>query len=376
MRDFALEAYFSRWEFTARYHMAASDMESMSIAALLDMAEPEDRRAFETLHLGYTETWGHPELRVAIADTYDTISPEDILCFAGAEEGVYAAMRVLLDKDDHAIVVTPNYQSSETLPLSICAVTGVPLEPDDGWSLDIDRIRQAVRSNTRLISINFPHNPTGAVLSRDRYESLIGLCRENGIYLFSDEVYRLLERDDGLRLPQAADQYERALSLNVMSKAYGLPGLRIGWIATRDRALLQRLERYKHYLSICNSAPSEQLAVIALNARDKILERNRALVRKNLEKLTAFFNDFPSSFEWTEPAGGCVGYPRYTGEMDTDTFCENLVEASGVLLLPPKIYRSELGETPNDRFRIGYGRKKMEEGLNAFREYLVQTKHE
>jgi aspartate/methionine/tyrosine aminotransferase len=297
------------------------------------------------------------------------------LCFAGAEEGVYVAMQVLLTAEDHAIVIVPNYQAAETLPLSICEVSGVPLNPMDNWALDVDQIKQALRPNTKLISINFPNNPTGAILSRDRYDGLIDLCRERGIYLFSDEVYRLLERKDDLRLPQAADVYERALSLNVMSKAYGLPGLRIGWIMSRDTEVLQRMERYKHYLSICNSAPSEHLALIALKAKEIILARNRTLIGDNLKKLTAFFNDFPNSFDWKEPDGGCVGYPRYTGPMDTNIFCESLVRETGVLLLPPVVYRSELIETPKDRFRIGYGRKNIEQGVSVFRDYLLKTAH-
>ncbi|MEM7170423.1 MAG: pyridoxal phosphate-dependent aminotransferase [Pseudomonadota bacterium] len=370
MRNFALETYFSRWEFKARYHLTASDMESLRLSALLEMASPADRAAYEEVWLGYTETYGLPELRAEIAKTYDGLAPEDILCFAGAEEGIYAAMRVMLSANDHVIVAVPNYQAAETLPLDICEVTGVPLDPDDGWSWDIDRVRAALRPNTKLISVNFPNNPTGAVLSRDRYDALIALCRQHGLYLFSDEVYRLIERDPALRLPQAAESYERALSLNVMSKAYGLPGLRIGWIACQDRELLQCLERYKHYLSICNSAPSERLALIALRARDKILARNRGLTDENAAKLSAFFAEFPDHFQWERPEGGCVGFPRYTGPGTADDFCERLVAQAGVLLLPPKIYHSELLPTPQDRFRIGYGRRNMDEGLAAFRAYL------
>jgi aspartate/methionine/tyrosine aminotransferase len=129
------------------------------------------------------------------------------------------ALHVLLDRDSHAIVVTPNYQSVETIPLSLCALTGVPLDPDRQWTLDIDRVAAAIRLNTKLVSINFPHNPTGKILERDRFEALVALCRRHGIWLFSDEVYRLLDADTGFdHLPQAADVYERGPSLNVMSK--------------------------------------------------------------------------------------------------------------------------------------------------------------
>lgn len=370
MRNFELETFFSKWEFAARYHMTASDFESMSIAELLALASDEDREAFDSLRLSYTETYGNPALRTEIAKTYDTANADDILCFAGAEEGIYVAMKVLLEPGDHVITVVPNYQAAETLPLAICEVTGVPLDPDDNWSLDIDAVRAAIRPNTKLISINFPNNPTGAVLSRDRFDALIALCRENGIWLFSDEVYRLVERSPDIRLPQVADVYERGLSLNVMSKAYGLPGLRIGWIAAKDHDLLRKMECYKHYLSICNSAPSEHLSLIALRARDVILEKNRRLARDNADKLTAFFSEFPDLFDWQRPDGGCVGFPKYIGPGSTDDFCEDLVEKSGVLLLPPKIYKSDLLPVTWNRFRVGFGRANIDEGLAAWRAYL------
>jgi len=370
MRNFALEVYLSQWEFQAKYHMTASDIESMTLSELLAMAPGDQERALGNLWLGYTESYGSQELLTEIAKTYERIKSSEILCFAGAEEGIYAAMRVLLDKDDHALVIVPNYQASETIPMDICEVTGVALRAEDGWQLDIDQVKKALRPNTKLISINFPHNPTGVILEITRFNELIKLCRERGIYLFSDEVFRLIERDTSLRLPQVADVYEKGLSLNVMSKAYGLPGLRIGWIATRDYSLLERMERYKHYLSICNSAPSEFLATIALRCRAQILERNRALVNRNAVLLDAFFQDFPDLFEWKRPDGGCIGFPRYTGAEGTDRFCEDLLEKTGVLLLPPKVYTSQLIQTPTDRFRIGFGRNNMEEGLQAFRGYL------
>lgn len=370
--DFRLETYFSRWEFAARYHLTASDAQSMRVDELLALAEPADRDAFQSLHLGYTQTYGSPELQAAIATTYDIRAADDVLCFAGAEEGIYIAMRVLLGADDHAIVVTPNYQSAETVPLSICEVTGVALDPDDHWSLDIDRIAAAIRPNTRVISINFPHNPTGKILERDRYDALVTLCRHHGIWLFSDEVYRPLGPPGTEYLPQAADVYERGISLGVMSKAYGLPGLRIGWIACADRTLLQKMERYKHYLSICNSAPSEQLALIALKARAIILERNRTIVGDNLAVLDAFFAEWPGLFDWYRPDGGCVAYPRYLGDGGVEAFASDLVERAGVLLLPAEHYRSELTPTPTDRFRIGFGRADCAEAVAALDQYLRQ----
>lgn len=372
--DFRLETHFSKWEFKARYHMTASDAESMSLPDLLAMASPEDRAGFENMWLGYTETYGAPDLREAIAGTFMRQSADDILCFAGASEGIFAANTVLLEKDSHAIVVTPNYQSHETMPLAICEVTGVPLDPNDNWSLDIDRIAAAIRPNTRLVTINFPHNPTGAILPLERYRALIELCRTHGIYILHDEIFNGLGASDAEHLPYIADEYERGLSLGVMSKSYGLPGLRVGWIACQDREALSKMERLKHYLSICNSGPSERLTMIALNNREKILARNCAIVDENLPKWDAFFARHSDLFEWQRPDGACMGFPRYKGSDGVEAFCASLVEESGVLFLPSTIYSSELGPTPTDRFRLGFGRRNLDEGIAALDAHLMKNK--
>ncbi|MEP4770409.1 MAG: pyridoxal phosphate-dependent aminotransferase [Roseibium sp.] len=372
--DFRLETHFSKWEFKARYHMTASDAQSMSMRDLMAMATPDERDAFEGMWLGYTETFGAPDLRAAIAETYTNQSVSDILCFAGASEGIFAANNVILDKDSHAIVVTPNYQSHETLPVAICEATGVPLDPDDNWSLDIDQVAAAIRPNTRLVTINFPHNPTGTILPRDRYQALVDLCRKHGIYILHDEIFNGLGPTGAQHLPFIADVYERGLSLNVMSKSYGLPGLRIGWIACKDADVLSKMERMKHYLSICNSGPSERLSMIALRNRDKILARNCAIVDENLPKWDAFFAHHADLFDWRHPDGSCMAFPRYKGSDSVDAFCTSLVEESGVLFLPSTIYSSDLGPTPTDRFRLGIGRTNLDEGIAALDAHMMKNK--
>ena len=368
--EFRLEVFLSKWEFSARYHLTASDAQTLSVSELIALADADDRKAWEELSLGYTQTLGDPGLRQAIADTFENVGAEDIVCFAGAEEGLYLAMHVLLGAGDHAVVATPNYQAAETVPLSICEVTGVALDPDDAWSLDLDAVAAAIRPNTRVVSVCFPNNPTGKVIDEVSFRRLAEICDERGIYLFSDEVYRGLERDPGRTLPQAADLSERALSLNVTSKALGLPGLRIGWIACRDRDVLPRLERAKHYTSICNSAPSELLARIALKGRERILARNRGIIGANLPSFEAFFAQFPDLFEWEPPDGGCVCYPRYAGPDGVEAFCTALVQEAGVVTLPASIYRSELTPTPTDRFRVGVGRENPAPALDAFASWL------
>ena len=368
---FRLAAYLSQWESETRYHLGASDAETISLSELLLLAEPDEREAWDKLTLGFTDTWGAAALRRVIAATYAGLTQEDILCFAGADEAIYCAMLALLGRDDHAIVTVPNYQPMETVPLSICgSVSGVALREENGWALDLDDLRAALRPNTRVIAVNFPNNPTGAIASRETFDGIVALCAERGIHLFNDEVFRGIERESVRQLPQVAEVYEKGVSLNVLSKAYGLAGLRIGWIASRDRALLARMESMKNYLSTCNSAPSEVLARIALKAREPILKRNRELCASNLVHLGRFFSSYPDLYEWSAPDGGCVGFALYKGSDGVEEHCRNLLRQSGVLLVPSPVFYSELLPVPTDRFRVGFGRRNIETGLKAWRDHL------
>ncbi|MBS2036351.1 aminotransferase class I/II-fold pyridoxal phosphate-dependent enzyme [bacterium] len=359
--DFRLEKFFTRWEFAARHHLTASDAESCRLGELLD-----DPQELMDLPLSYIPSEGGLELRQAIAATYDKIQVDQILTFCGAEEGLYCAMHCLLDRDCHAVVTYPNYQAMEELPIQLAgSVSGLALRPENDWEPDLDELRSLLRPNTRLVCVNFPNNPTGKVMTQRGWLELLNVLRERQIWLFSDEVYRGLERDPSHTLPQAADLYERALSLNVLSKAYGLPGLRLGWIACQDPQLMQRLLGFKLYLSICNSAPSEWLACRALTRGAQLLQRNRQLTRANLCLWDEFFAAREHLFEWKRPEGGCVAFPRYLGSEGVEAWCQAMLEQGGCLFLPASIYRSGLGQVPADRFRLGYGRKGLKEGLEA-----------
>jgi aspartate/methionine/tyrosine aminotransferase len=370
--EFRLETHFSRWEFAARYNLTASDAQTLTVAELLALGSDDDRLAFAELGLGYGETWGADPLRAAIAATYEVCEPDDVLAFAGAEEAIYWLMQVLAGPGDHVVMTVPNYQSMETVARAGGAeASGVLLDESAGWRFDIDAVRAALRPNTRLVAVNFPNNPTGALPDHETWRALVQLCDERGIRLVADEVYRGLELDPSTRLPQAADLLPTAVSVNVMSKSYGLPGLRIGWVACRDRAVLETLERHKHYTSICNAGPSEFLATVALRAGERIQARNRDIIATNRSLFDVFFAAHADRFDWTPPDGGCVAYPRYRGADGVEAFCRDLVEQAGVLLLPASIYASDLAAAPTDRFRVGIGRRDPGPALRAIEQFLV-----
>jgi aspartate/methionine/tyrosine aminotransferase len=373
--DFALEVHFVKHEFSAQHHLTASDAQTLTISELLALATEEERAEFENLPLGYTQTWGAPKLREAIAATYQNLDPSDVLVFVGAQEAIYLAFQVLAGPGDHVIVTVPNYQAMESVPIAAGAeVTGLPIWEGEGsalrWTLDLDHLTSLIRPNTRVIAVNVPNNPTGFVPDAATWQALNNLCAERGILLFSDEVYRGIEIDASRRLPQAADLHEQAVSLNVMSKAYGLPGLRIGWLASRNRELLRKIERSKHYTSICNAGPSEVLATIALRNAEQLTQRNSQIVRENYTSLLKFADQWGDAIEVYAPDGGCVLFPRYTRSEGVEEFTQNLVHDHGALLLPASVYRSQLMEIPDDRFRLGIGRLNPSPGWSEVDAYL------
>ena len=377
---FALEAFFATWEFKAKHHLTASDAQTMTVAELLDLAGPTAREDFLNLSLGYIPTWGTDELRAAIADTYRDVQADDVLTFAGAEEALFWVMQELLGPGDHAVVTVPNYQSLEAVPLATGAeVTGLPIwrqRPDGDagsleWSLDLEALTAALRPTTKVVAVNFPNNPTGFVPDRQSWAALAALCDERGIHLFNDEVYRGAEVDPARTLPAAVELSPRGISLDVTSKSMGLPGLRVGWVACRDRDLLARLEKRKHWTTICNAGPSEALALHAVRLAPQLRERTRALVEANLTLFDAFFGEHADLFDWAAPDGGCVAFPRYLGPEGADTFCAELVEATGVLLLPGSVYASQLLTVPTDRFRVGVGRENPEVALQLVAEFVA-----
>jgi aspartate/methionine/tyrosine aminotransferase len=252
--DFALERFFARWEFAVRYLLCASDVEGWKMAELLDLADDETRAMWAELRLGYTESTGHPLLRAEIAGLYEELVADDVLVFAGAEEAIFCLANVMLGPGDHAIVTWPGYQSLWEVGRAAGADVSLhELREPDGWALDVDRLVAAIEPRTRLVVVNVPHNPTGMLPTHAEWRALTDACAATGVRLLADEVYRYLEVDEADRLPAGADALPGlGISLGVMSKSFALAGLRIGWLATKDRALLGRCAAFKDYTTICS----------------------------------------------------------------------------------------------------------------------------
>ena len=369
INDFKLECYFGLYEFTAPYLLTQSDCESMSTEDLLAM-EPGAKEGYLKQWLGYTETWGDPELRKEIAKLYKNMKDENILVFHGAQEAIFAYMNVILNPGDHMIAMYPNYQSAYEVANSVPNCTFSKwFVKDDGekWVVDFDELEALIQPNTKVIAINTPNNPTGYTFTNAEIEKLCEICKKHDIYLFSDEVYKGLEMD-GEKRDWVADHYDKAISLGVMSKSYGLAGLRVGWLATKDTQLLNQLVKFKHYMSICDAAPSEYLTKVALKHSDELLERSVKLIEENIKLADAFFEKYDYLFEKKPITCGSVAFHKLLIDMPVKDFCQMAVDKKGVLLLPANIY-----EMDEQYFRMGYGRKGVPEALQKFEEFLIEN---
>lgn len=368
LRIFELEDYYDKHEFSTPYLLSQSDCESMTIQELLAM-EPDSEQEFANSWLGYTEAKGNPILREQISCLYQGIKPDNILVHAGAEEAIYNFMQVYLESGDHVIYMAPAYQSLYEIAASLkCEVSDWQLKQNEngGWKICMDELKQLIKPNTKLLVINTPHNPTGYCLSEEELNEIAQIARKHHIFIFCDQVYKGLEWD-GKNHPWFCDLYDNSLSLGVMSKAYGLPGLRIGWIATQNKDVYHKMVNFKYYTTICNSGPSEFLSIVALKHSERLLIRNQSIIKNNLDYADSFFKKYSDIFLNNRPFAGPIAFHKLLLSEDIQKFCRDLIAKKGVLLLPGNVY-----ETNGNYFRMGYGRKNFKEALAKLEEYIKE----
>ena len=368
IKPFKLERFYTVHEFTAKYLLCSSDCEAMTIGDLLALENGATEK-FHNHWLGYTETKGNPELRDEISKIYAGISPEDLLVCSGAQEPIFLFSQAILTAKDEVIVQFPCYQSVHSIPESLgCKVSNWTVKYQNGVpTFDIDDLKNLITPKTKVLYLNTPHNPTGFHFTKQEQQAVVELARQNNIVIFCDEVYRELEHKPEYLIPAFADVYEHGVSVGVMSKSYGLPGLRIGWVATKNKAILENIAILKEYTTISNAAPSEFLAIIALKNRQIILERNLKIVETNLPLLDNFINKYSTLFSWHKPIAGPIGFVKMNWEEDDLTFAERVVEQKNVLLLPGEIYDYR------GYFRVGFIRKSMPEALHKFEEFVIEN---
>ena len=352
----------------ATHLMGSSAPESLSVEALLSLASPAERGQWETLHLGYASVQGDPSLREAIAARYPGLTAADIVTFAGAQEAIFVAYHALLSKNDRLHVILPIFEPLVLVARGIgvdIGTTALDCSQADGWRMDLQAWREAVGSSTTMAVINFPHNPTGKLIRQHELDQIVGHCAHNDCWLFSDEVFRGLECPQSEQLMPVASLYAKGISLGVMSKAFGLPGVRIGWLACRDQALIKRMLEIKCYLSICNGRADELLAMIALRHASDLLCNTNTLIQQNLQNLKSACSQYADIVHWHQPDAGCVAYPALAAGGDASDFAARLLDRTGVMIVPGHCFL--WGES---HFRVGFGRKDFPLALERFCDHL------
>ena len=367
INDFKLERYFYRHEFTAKYLLSSSDCDGYDMKYILEQASLQELALWEKLTLSYTESEGHPLLRGAILQNYNLENVENVVVASPGELN-FITMNVLLRPTDHVLVVSPCYQSlSEVVKSLNCEISYWQPNPVN-WEFDTATLEGLIQPNTRIIILNFPHNPTGAYLTRNQLDEIVRIAASHDTWIFSDEMYRKLMVSEIPELPPISDIYEKGISLWGTSKTFGLAGLRIGWLVAWDKAFLQKVVAFKDYLSICSSAPAEILTMMALNHPGSFIQPNLIKIIANIELFSAFALRHKELLTFIPPKAGSVAFVKINIDESTFDFSNRLVKETGIMTVP-----GEMFEYQGKYLRIGFGRRNFPEALEKLEEYLNKT---
>ncbi|MEM7130792.1 MAG: pyridoxal phosphate-dependent aminotransferase [Chloroflexota bacterium] len=367
---FETEHFYAKYEFNTPYQLCNSDCESISVETLLDMADMSlEQMGLQTL--GYTESQGNPLLRESIAAAYEKVQPDDVVVLGTPVEGIYLAGRALLEPDDEVIVLTPAYDALINLFEHVVGTKNVKrwaFQPaEDAWTLELDDLRSLISPKTRMIVVNFPHNPTGFLPSLAMLKDLAKIVEEHDIWLFYDEMYFGLVHSGTPTIPSAADLTPKSIVLSGLSKTYGLPGLRTGWLLIQDDAIRQHFMNWKFYTSICPPAPSEFLAIAAMRIWETLRDRNIAQIERNLDLAEGFFHRWPELFTWRRPMAGSTALVGYHVPSVQATAAQ-LADEAGVLIHPGTTLGSD-----DHHMRMGFGRAGFGEALERFESWLGKS---
>lgn len=362
--EFKLERYFAKYEFHSKYLLSSSDCDGYPMQYVLNQATEDELNLWNSLKLGYTESEGNPLLRESISKLYNNIFPDNIIVSSPGEAN-FILMNTLLDKSDHVICMSPAYQSLYQVVKSINCELSFWKPDEKNWYFDPSELKKLIKKNTKLIIINFPHNPTGAFPADDELKEIIKIARNNNIWIFSDEMYRELTLFDTKNIPSVADLYEKGISLWGMAKSFGLAGVRIGWLASKDKSVLNKIVAFKDYLTICNSAPSEILSLIALNHKDKFLNPNLEKIQRNIKLFETFLPKFDEKITYIRSKAGSTGFIKLEVPETTFEFSEKLVKETGIMTVP-----AEMFEYGSKHIRIGFGRESFPQVLEIFGSYM------
>ena len=368
IKAFAVEEWMNAYETGAKYNIAETCVNSVSLNELFGLAgedQAEFWRAFGEKRLTYGCIEGIPALREGICGLYKTVTPEEVITTHGAAGANHHLLYSLIEPGDRVISIMPTYQQLYSIPESFGAdVKMLHLTQENGFLPDLDELRRLAVPGTKLICINNPNNPTGALMSRELLCDIAGIARSIGAYVLCDEVYRhLTQRDEWC--DSIVDIYEKGISVGSMSKVFSLAGLRLGWIAAHDSELLKSCVSHRDYDLISCGMLDEELAALALKHKDALLARNRGIVRENLAILDDWVNSTPC-MRYTKPQAGTTALVYYDLDIPSYDFCRDMYYKTGAFVTPGDCF-----EQPHS-FRIGYASDSatLKDGLAAITRYV------
>ena len=368
IEPFFVEQWMNAHETTATWNIAETCVHSLTLRELLELSGDADGvvRGLEDTWLGYGDIVGSPRLRAAIAALYgERIGPDEVLTANGAIGANFLALYALVEPGTTVVSVQPTYQQLYAVPESLGAeVRSLRLREEDGYLPDVEALRALTDGRTRLIVLNNPNNPTGALIDEPLLREIVELARERDAWLFCDEVYRRLEHEPGATAPSVADLYEKGVSSGSMSKSYSLAGLRTGWVAGPPE-LIQRCLDVRDYTTISGGVLDDSLAAVALENRERVLERSLDIVRGNLAIVDEWIAREPR-LRYVRPRAGTIALVRYDYDLPSVDFCQCMFEFNGAFVMPGIAFGEE------HAFRMGYAcaRDVLEGGLAAVSEYL------
>ncbi|KRM97447.1 transaminase [Liquorilactobacillus aquaticus DSM 21051] len=364
---FGVEEWLNKWEKEARFDISQSSVAALTLRELTALGGTTTAAFFEKLNsrkMDYGWIEGSPAFKNLVAELYQNVTAENILQTNGSTGANMLVLYALLHPGDHVVAPFPTYQQLYDIPRSLGAhVDFIHLEEDANWQLDVDRLAAIVTPKTKMICLNNANNPTGTLLERTALEQVVAVARAVDAYVVVDEVYSPLAGSSDF--VSIADIYEKGIATNSLSKTYSLPGLRIGWVASPNDEIINLFRKYRDYTLISSGVLDNELAVLALSNREKILQRNREIVSENLEIVKHWIEKEPR-VELVLPNYVPTSFIKLTIPEDDYSFCASLLKDTGVLLVPG----SAFGVPQHARLGYCCNKEILKQGLSLLTRYL------
>lgn len=372
IKPFAVEEWMNAYETGAKYNIAETCVDSISLDELFELSGTHKESFLNKLcarRLTYGAIEGSSDLKEGIASLYRTMAPQEIVPTHGASGGNHHVFYSLINPGDKVISIMPSYQQLYSIPVSLGAdVKIMHLKKENGYLPDVDELKKLAEGGVKMICLNNPNNPTGALIPEEILQKVIRIARDFDAYLLVDEVYRHLIQSDDWQ-PSIVDMYEKGISTSSMSKVFSLAGVRLGWIATHDKDALKQMWSHRDYNLISCGMIDDAIAALALKSKEAILKRNKKIIRENLAVLDEWIEKEPR-LSYVKPEAGTTALVYYDFPVDSYTLCRQMYDACGAFVTPGDCFDEPCS------MRIGYAadRDTLEKGLKAMSSFFRSLK--